>query len=164
MATIITVSEIAKMIGVEEGTIKRTLERRDSDLVPYLHEPTDHQPAGEGEEDAHTDTSASQPPIPTLDLEGLPRLITKLAFNIPTTDIIENLASQVLHLTLLQQDNTTLMNNNQELQHQNEQLQHRIADLQHQVEELQTQLTEQAEAQSHTWFQNVFRRRKPKGS
>ena len=162
MSTTITVSEIANMIGIEETIIRRTLERRDADLAPYLHDIADHQPSGEREAGAHTDTPVPQPPTPFLALEGLPVLITKLAFNIPTSDIIENLACQVLHLTLLQKENTNLTNRNQDLQHQNEQLQNRVKDLQHQVEKLQTKLAEQAEAQSHKWFHSFFSRRRPK--
>ena len=39
MAVPLTVSEIANMIGVEEAIIRQTLERRDEDLAPYLHDP-----------------------------------------------------------------------------------------------------------------------------
>jgi FtsZ-binding cell division protein ZapB len=160
MPTIITLAEIADMIGVEDAIIRRTLDRRDDDLQPYLHE----DPEDKGQNEGETDSPVSEPPTPLLDLEGLPLLITKLAFNIPTLDIIENLACQVLHLTVLREENTDLTIKNQELQDQNEQLQDRINDLQHQVAELQRELTRQAEIQSRSWVHKFFRRRKSERS
>ena len=99
MSVPLTLSEIANMIGVEEAIIRQTLERRDEDLVPYL---SALDASGEA---ADTSVSPSQPQTLLLAREGLPLLITKLAFNIPTSDIIENLASQVLHLMLVQEEN-----------------------------------------------------------
>ncbi len=164
MAVPLTVSEIANMIGVEEAIIRQTLERRDEDLAPYLHEPDTS-----GEE-AGTNVSPSQPQTPLLRREGLPLLITKLAFNIPTSDIIENLASQVLHLMLVQEENTDLTSKRQELQEQNEQLQHYAKELQQRVDSLegelaeQIQLREKAEAESRKGFWSIFGRRESKGS
>jgi FtsZ-binding cell division protein ZapB len=160
MPTIITLAEIADMIGVEDAIIRRTLDRRDDDLQPYLHE----DPEDKGQNEGETDAPVSELPTPLLDLEGLPLLITKLAFNIPTLDIIENLACQVLHLTVLREENTDLTIKNRELQGQNEQLQDRINDLQHQVAELQRELTRQAEIQSRSWVHKFFRRRKSERS
>ena len=37
MPTTVTVAEIADMIGVDDAIIRRTLDRRDDDLQPYLH-------------------------------------------------------------------------------------------------------------------------------
>jgi hypothetical protein len=159
----LTVSEIANMIGVEEVIVRHTLERRDEDLAGYLHEPK-----AKAERD-NLNPSIPQPQTPLLNCEGLPLLITKLAFNIPTSDIIENLACQVLHLMLIQGENTNLTGKNHELQEQNRQSQHRIKELQQKVETLQTELTEQiqlreeAEAASRKGFWNLFRRN-PKGA
>ena len=160
MPTTVTVAEIADMIGVDDAIIRRTLDRRDDDLQPYLHENSEDIELNERE----TDAPVSEPPTPLLDLEGLPLLITKLAFNIPTLDIIENLACQVLHLTVLREENTDLTINNQELQDRNEQLHDRIKDLQHQVSELQGELTRQAEIQSRSWVHKFLRRRKSERS
>ena len=163
MAVPFTVSEIANMIGVEETIIRQTLERRDEDLVPYLRDPDD---SGE----ADVNVSSSQPQTLLLAREGLPLLITKLAFNIPTSDIIENLAAQVLHLTLVQEENADLTSKHQELQEQNEQLQHHTKELQQRVDALESELAEQiqlrekAEAESNKGFWSVFGRRESKDS
>ena len=165
MAVPLTVSEIANMIGVEEAIIRQTLERRDEDLASYLHDPDTP-----GEEAADANVSPSQPQTPLLRREGLPLLITKLAFNIPTSDIIENLASQVLHLMLVQEENTDLTSKHQELQEQNEQLQHHAKELQQKVDSLkselaaQIQLREKAEAESRKGFWSIFGRRESKDS
>ena len=164
MAVPLTLSEITNMIGVEETIIRQTLERRDEDLAPYLHEPN-----ASGEE-ADVSISPFQSQTLLLDREGLPLLITKLAFNIPTSDIIENLARQVLHLTLIQEENADLTSKHQELQEQNGQLQHHIKELQQRVESLQNELAEQiqlreeAETASRKGFWNIFGRRESKGS
>ena len=162
MAVPLTVSEITNMIGVEQAIIQQTLERRDEDLAPYLCDPN----ASKKEADANVSHSQTL----LLEREGLPLLITKLAFNIPTSDIIENLACQVLHLTLVQEENADLTGKNQELQEQNEQLQHRTKELQQRVEALQSELAEQiqlreeAEAASRKGFWGIFGRRGSKGS
>ncbi|MBI1927881.1 hypothetical protein HYR99_27030 [Candidatus Poribacteria bacterium] len=162
MPRTLTVPEIAYMIGVEEAIIRRTLERRDENLVPYLHEPSDYQPSSEVREGANINLPISQPLTPLLDLEGLPLLITKLAFNIPTADIIENLACQVLHLMVLQEENTDLTQKNQDLQHQNEQLKHQNKNLQQHIETLQAKLMELEEANAQKGFLDFFRRSRPK--
>ena len=164
MSAPLTLSEIANMIGVEEAIIRQTLERRDEDIIPYL--PAFDASGGE----ADTSVSPSQPQALLLAREGLPLLITKLAFNIPTSDIIENLASQVLHLMLVQEENAILASKHQELQEQNEQLQRLIKNLQQKVEALQNELAEQiqlreeAEAASRKGFWNIFGRRESRGS
>lgn len=164
MAVPLTVSEIASMIGVEEAIIRQSLERRDEDLAPYLRDPD-----VSGEE-AGVNLSFSQPQTLLLEREGLPLLITKLAFNIPTSDIIENLASQVLHLTLVQEENADLTSKHQELQEQNEQLQQHTKELQQRVDTLESELAGQiqlrkaAEAASRKRFWNIFGRRESKGS
>ena len=160
----LTLSEIANMIGVEEAIIQQTLERRDEDLVPYL---SALDALGE---EADVSVSPSQPQTLLLAREGLPLLITKLAFNIPTSDIIENLASQVLHLMLVQEENADLTSKHQELQEQNEQLQHHTKQLQQRVDSLESELAEQiqlrekAEAESRKGFWSIFGRRESKGS
>ena len=164
MAVPLTVSEITNMIGVEEAIIRQTLERRDEDLVPYLHEP---DALGE---DVEGNVSPAQPQTLLLDREGLPLLITKLAFNIPTTDIIENLACQVLHLMLIQEQNVDLTSKHQESQEQNAHLQCHIKELQQKVDSLESELTEQiqlrekVEAESHKGFWSLFRRREARDS
>ena len=158
MAVPLTVSEITNMIGVEEAIIRQTLERRDEDLAPYLHESD-----ALGEETG-VNVSLSQPQTLLLEREGLPLLITKLAFNIPTADIIENLACQVLHLTFIQEENADLTVKNQGLQEQNEQLQYHIKELQQRVDALESELAEQirlreeVEAESRKGFWNIFGR------
>ena len=164
MAVPLTVSEIANMIGVEEATIRQTLERRDEDLAPYLHEP------GTSGEEADANVSPSQSQTPLLRREGLPLLITKLAFNIDPSDIIENLASQVLHLMLVQEENADLTSKHQELQEQTGQLHHHTKELQQRVDSLESELAEQiqlrekAEAESRKGFWSIFGRRESKGS
>ena len=164
MAAPLTVPEIANMIGVEAAIIRQTLERRDEDLAPYLHDP---DASGEA---ADANASPSQSQTLLLKREGLPLLITKLAFNIPTSDIIENLASQVLHLMLVQEENTNLTSKHQELQEQNEQLQHHTKELQKRVDSLESELAEQiqlreeAETESRKGFWSIFGRRESKDS
>ena len=138
------------MIGVEEAIIRQTLERHDEDLVPYLHDPD-----ASGEE-ADVNISSSQPQVLLLEREGLPLLITKLAFNIPTSDIIENLASQVLHLMLVQEENAGLTSKHQELQQRVDALEGELAE--------QIQLREKAEAESRKGFWSIFGRRESKDS
>ncbi len=136
------------MIGVEEAIIRQTLERHDEDLVPYLHDPD-----ASGEE-ADVNISSSQPQVLLLEREGLPLLITKLAFNIPTSDIIENLASQVLHLMLVQEENADLTSKHQELQQRVDALEGELVE--------QIQLREKAEAESRKGFWSIFGRRESK--
>ena len=138
------------MIGVEEAIIRQTLERHDEDLVPYLHDPD-----ASGEE-ADVNISSSQPQVLLLEREGLPLLITKLAFNIPTSDIIENLASQVLHLMLVQEENAGLTSKHQELQQRVDALEGELAE--------QIQLREKAEVESRKGFWSIFGRRESKDS
>ena len=163
MAVPLTVPEIANMIGVEETIIRQTLERRDEDLVPYL-------PDSDASEAADANVSSSQSQLLLLEREGLPLLITKLAFNIPTSDIIENLTCQVLHLMLVQEENADLTSKHQELQEQKERLQHHTKELQQRVDSVegelaaQIQLRERAEAESRKGFWSIFGRRESKGS
>lgn len=143
----LSVSEIANIIGVEETIIRQTLKRRDADLLPYLH---DQASEGEG--------TTSETPL--LDLEGLPQLITKLAFNISPSDIIENLACQVLHLLLVQNENNDLAAGNKALQQQNEQLQQRSEELQQTVASLRTEVTALKDTASYKGILGFLKRRK----
>lgn len=157
MPHILTVPEIANMIGVDQGIIQRTLERRDENLSAYLHEPHHDQTADASETG---EVPSSQPQGILLDVEGLPLLITKLAFNIPTADIIENLACQVLHLTLLEDEKKDLAHKNQELQRLTEQQQRYIKELQQKVEVLQAEVAAHAEAASRRGLRRFFAPRK----
>ena len=165
MSQRLSVPDIANVTDVEEKIIRRVLERHDEDLKPYLHaelittshsdEQSESQP-DDGEKEAEQPQSVLR-----LNLDGLPVLITKLAFNIPTSDLIENLACQVLHLTILQEDNAELESENQEVQRQNEHLQHSIEKVREEVKTLQTKVTQLIEIQSRGWFRNLFERPKP---
>ena len=161
----LSVPDIANVIGVEEDIIRRVLERHDEDLEPYVYvEPvitshSDERPDSKpnaGEKEAGQSQSAFM-----LNLDGLPVLITKLAFNIPTSDLIENLACQVLHLTVLQEDNAELERERQELKHQNEQLQHSIEKAREEVKTLPPKVAELIEIQPRGWFRTLFDRAKP---
>ena len=135
-----------------------------SDLV------TSHSDPDTSGEEADANVSPSQSQTPVLRREGLPLLITKLAFNILTSDIIENLASQVLHLMLVQEENADLTSKHQELQEQNERLQHHTKQLQQRVDSLESELAEQiqlrekVEAESRKGFWSIFGRRESKES
>ena len=78
----ITVSEIASYIGVAEVVVQSVINRQDADLIPYLDETMQSGEVG----------------CSNFSIEGLPLLITKISYNIPTADIIDNLATQVHHL------------------------------------------------------------------
>lgn len=146
-------SKIAEIIGVEEDIITRTLERRDVDIESYIRvvsAPPDRPGA---------------PPKPQIQLriDGLAMLIKKLAYNIPTDDIIENLSCQVFHITHLQETCDKLEAENQALIVENEQLREKIAsfqdergDLSAQVNELTNQLSEE---QSKTWVSRLLKRK-----
>lgn len=146
-------SKITEIIGVEEDIITRTLERRDVDIEAYVRvvsAPPDRPGA---------------PPKPQIQLrvDGLARLIKKLAYNIPTDDIIENLSCQVFHITHLQETCDKLEGENQVLIVENEKLREKIAsfqdergDLSAQVNELTNQLSKE---QSKTWVSRLLKRK-----
>jgi chromosome segregation ATPase len=90
-------------------------------------------------------------------------LIKKLAYNIPTDDIIENLSCQVFHITHLQEtcdkleaENQALVTENAQLRKAVESFQSERGDLSAQVNELTNQLRE---AQSKTWVGRLLKRR-----
>ena len=84
----ISVSEIASYIGVAEVIVQSVINRQDADLMPYL------------DESALPDETDLQ----SFSIDGLPLLITKISYNIPTADIIDNLSLQVQHLVLQQEE------------------------------------------------------------
>ena len=84
----ISVSEIASYIGVAEVIVQSVINRQDADLMPYL------------DESALPDETDLQ----SFSIDGLPLLITKISYNIPTADIIDNLSLQVQHLVSQQEE------------------------------------------------------------
>ena len=146
-------SKIAEIIGVEEDIIARTLERRDTDIESYVRvvsAPPDKPGA---------------PPKPQIQLrvDGLAMLIRKLAYNIPTDDIIENLSCQVFHITHLQEtcdkleaENQALIAENTKLREMIESFQSERGDLSAQVNELTNQLNAE---QSKTWVRRLLKRK-----
>jgi len=115
----LTVSKIATTLGLEETIIKNIISRKDEDLLPYVTQ----------EPDENKDVDY------VLDIEGLPLLIKKLSFNLPTTDIIENLACQVLHLTALEHNNLSLKEEIKRLNAEVEGLRQEVTALQNKIEE-----------------------------
>lgn len=160
MSQRLSVPDIASIIGVEEDIITNALAREDEDLKPYLYiEPvvSSHGDAsveslfgGEKKETAKSQNAFM------LSVDGLSILITKLAFNIPTSDLIENLACQVLHLTVLQEDIAELQRENGELKLQNEELQRRIKEVQAKVLNLEAEAAKAIEAQPRRWFRGLL--------
>ena len=160
MSQRLSVPDIASIIGVEEDIITNALAREDEDLQPYLYS----EPAitSGGDDSLETlfggEKTESEKPqtVFMLSVDGLSILITKLAFNIPTSDLIENLACQVLHLTVLQEDIAELKRENQELQSQNEELERRIKEVQTESLKLRSEAAEAAQTQSRGWFRGLF--------
>ncbi len=145
-------SKIAEIIGVEEDIITRMLERRDVDIESYVRV-VSAPPESPG---------ASPKPQIQLRVDGLAMLIRKLAYNIPTDDIIENLSCQVFHITHLQEtcdkleaENQTLVAENAQLREAIESFQNEKGNLAAQVDELTNQLNEE---QSKTWVRRLLKR------
>ncbi len=145
-------SKIAEIIGVEEDIITRMLERRDVDIESYVRV-VSASPESPG---------ASPKPQIQLRVDGLAMLIRKLAYNIPTDDIIENLSCQVFHITHLQEtcdkleaENQTLVAENAQLREAIESFQNEKGNLAAQVDELTNQLNEE---QSKTWVRRLLKR------
>jgi len=86
--------EVSNLVGIEEREILRVIARDDPEVTPYLIDL--------GEERL-------------IDLAGLPVILKKLAYNMPTTEIIENLACQILHLELFSQEREELKRENERL-------------------------------------------------
>ena len=145
-------SKITEIIGVEEGIINRTLERRDVDIDPYLRV-VSAPPVNPGD---------NPKPQVELRIDGLALLIKKLTYNIPTDDIIENLSCQIFHITHLRETCEKLEEENQALTAENKQLRERIesfqterGDLSAEVNKLKSQLMEE---QSKTWISRLLKR------
>jgi len=95
--------------------------------------------------------------LQSFSIDGLPLLITKISYNIPTADIIDNLSLQVQHLVSQQEEIENLKKKSDQLAKHNEQLQDHINGLIKENEELQIKLHE---VESNVNLRNLFRRRK----
>ena len=137
----ISVSEIASYIGVAEVVVQSVINRQDADLIPYLDETMQSGEVG----------------CSNFSIEGLPLLITKISYNIPTADIIDNLATQVHHLVSQEEEIESLRKTNDQLTTQSEQLQDLIDNLTRENRELQFSLDE---ASSRLNWRNLFLRKK----
>jgi len=146
-------STIAETIGVDEDIIKRTLERRDEEIEPYLRIVS--APADE--------VGGAPNPQIQLRVDGLSPLIKKLTYNIPTDDIIENLICQIVHIAYLQETGEKLETHNEALIRENRQLRETIEAIQAEKAGLQSRvnnLTEQLrQEKSRTWTDRLFHRR-----
>ena len=145
-------AKITEIIGVEEGIINRTLERRDVDLEPYLRVVS-----------APPESPGDRPkPQVQLRIDGLALLIKKLTYNIPTDDIIDNLSCQVFHITHLRETCEKLEGENQELSVENEQLRERLEFFQTEREKLSVEVKELRSQliaeQSKTWVARLLKR------
>ena len=136
----ISVSEIASYIGVAEVIVQSVINRQDADLIPYLDE----------------SLLSDETDLSSFSIDGLPLLITKISYNIPTADIIDNLSQQVQHLFLQQEEIENLKKINDQLVTHNKQLQDLADSLTKESEELQVKLNE---AESTINLRNLFRRR-----
>lgn len=133
-------SQVSEIIGVHEEIIKQTLERKHDDIEPFLRVVS--SPSEDSDEEPK--------PILQLRIDGLAPLIKILSFNIPTNEIIENLISQVVHITFLREDNENLQNEIDELKDKNKVLQDEKADLRVQINNLQEELTK-------SWISRLFK-------
>ena len=146
-------SEISQIIGVEEGIISRTLERRDAAIEPYLR-----VVSARSEEPG----DSTKPQI-QLRIDGLAPLIKRLSYNIPTDDIIENLSCQVIDITYLREtcakleaDKEALAAENAELRETVESFDVEKAKWSSQIEDLKRKLIEE---QSKSWMDRLFKRK-----
>jgi regulator of replication initiation timing len=146
-------SEISKIIGVEEGIINRTLERRDVEIEPYLRIVSA----------SSDELGGSTKPQMQLRVDGLAPLIKKLTYNITTDDIIENLSCQIIDITYLREtcdkleaENKALVAENTQLREVIESFQTERGDWSTQVEDLTSQLTRE---QSKSWVTRLLKRK-----
>ena len=146
-------SEISEIIGVEEGSISRTLERRDAEIQPFLRVVSAPSEAPGG----------STTPQIQLRIDGLAPLIKRLSYNMPTDDIIENLSCQVIDITYLRETCAELESNNQTLTAENAELREMIksfeverAESSSQIEDLKNQLIAE---QSKSWMARLLKRK-----
>lgn len=146
-------SEISEIIGVEEGIISRTLERRDADIEPFLRivsAPSEK-------------LGGSTAPQIQLRIDGLAPLIKRLSFNMPTDDIIENLSCQVIDITYLRETCTKLEADKQTLAAENAELREAIeafdverAEWSSEIEDLRNRLVKE---QSKGWVDRLLKRK-----
>ena len=167
MSQRLSVPDIANIIGVEEDIITNALARHDEDLKPYLYvEPVVASHGGESVEalfgSEKKETEKPETASYLLGVDGLSVLITKLAFNIPTSDLIENLACQVLHLTVLQEDIAELNREKRQLQLQNEELEQKLKRILVENRTLQATVAEATKTESRGWFRGLFGGGKPR--
>lgn len=146
-------SEISEIIGVEEGIISRTLERRDVEIEPYLR-------VVSARSEEH---GSSTKPQMQLRVDGLAPLIKKLTYNIPTDDIIENLSCQIIDITYLREtcdrlesENKALIAENTQLRETVESFQAERGDWSSQVDDLTDQLRQE---QSKGWVGRLLKRK-----
>ncbi len=146
-------SEISEIIGVEEGIINRTLERRDAEIEPYLR-----VVAAPSEE-----SGGSTKPQIQLRIDGLSPLIKRLSYNMPTDDIIENLSCQVIDITYLRETCTKLEADKQTLAAENAELREAIeafdverAKWSSEIEDLRNRLVKE---QSKGWVDRLLKRK-----
>ncbi len=133
-------SQVSEVIGVDEEIIKQTLERKHTDIEPFLRVVSS----------ASDDSDVTPIAMLQLRIDGLAPLIKLLSFNIPTNDIIENLISQVVHITFLREDNENLQNDIIELKKKIKILQGEKADLRVQINNLQGE-------QTKSWINRLFK-------
>ena len=145
-------SEVSEIIGVEEGIINLTLERRDVDIEPYLRIISAPSEGSKG---------STKPQI-QLRVDGLAPLIKKLTYNIPTDDIIENLSCQIIDITYLRGTCAKLEAEKQALVAENIQLRETVesfhverTDWSAQIEDLRNKLIEE---RSKSWMTRLLKR------
>lgn len=145
-------SEVSEIIGVEEGIINLTLERRDVDIEPYLRVVSVASEEPEG---------STKPQI-QLRVDGLAPLIKRLTYNIPTDDIIENLSCQIIDITYLRETCAKLEAEKQALVAENTQLRETVesfhverTDWSTQIEDLRNKLTEE---RSKSWMTRLLKK------
>ena len=145
-------SEVSEIIGVEEGIINLTLERRDVDIEPYLRVVSAPYKGSEG---------STKPQI-QLRVDGLAPLIKKLTYNIPTDDIIENLSCQIIDITYLRETCAKLEAEKQALVAENTELRETVesfrierTDWSTQIEDLKNKLIEE---RSKSWMTRLLKR------
>ncbi len=145
-------SDIAEVIGVEAEIIERTLAKKAPAIEPFL------QVVSAPPEKAGGAPKA----VLQLRIDGLAPLITQLAYNIPTADIIDNLCCQIVHIAHLNETCENLENDIKKHTEKNTQLRETIDSLHAEKAELLTQianLTEELKQEkAKTWVSHLFKR------
>jgi chromosome segregation ATPase len=131
---------VSEVIGVDEEIIRKTLERKHPEIEPFL------RVVSSTSEEIDENPKA----ILQLRIDGLAPLITHLSYNIPTNEIIENLISQVVHITFLREENDKLQNDINELKEKVKTLQEEKADLRVQINNLEEELKK-------SWVHRLFK-------